>query len=166
MLGISKLRSIRAVSCLVLILPAGAWAGQKHLGYSHAADDLRLVRTVLQRPNGAHSAADAPNEVSLAIGNIESAINQIDKALGPENRKPQEMPKIDARMPWAERLAQGLRLLERAELDCYKEKDDSQSAGLKARVFDQLDQAHTRLSVAVQTVNFDYSARNIPTRND
>ena len=33
-------------------------------------------------------------------------------------------------------------------------------------VLTQLDQAHTRLTVAIQTVNFDYAARNMPTRND
>jgi hypothetical protein len=69
-------------------------------------------------------------------------------------------------MTWADRLTESLKLLERAELDCSKEKDDAENAGLHARVFGLLDQAHTRMTVAIETKNFDYSARSLPTRND
>jgi hypothetical protein len=57
-------------------------------------------------------------------------------------------------------------LLEKALQDCSNEKDTSGDQGLQARVFNLLDQAHTRITVAVQTKNFDYSARDLPTRND
>jgi hypothetical protein len=51
-------------------------------------------------------------------------------------------------------------------MECSREKDDSGYAGLQARVMSRLDHAHDRLRVAIDTVNFDYSARNLPTRND
>ena len=152
--------------CLLLSLPACAFAGHSHPGYRHAVDDLRLAQALLQRSNVAPASNGWQDEVSLTMGNVEDAMKEMDAAVGGGRRKPSGLPRMDTRMPWAERLNESLRLIERAEWDCSKEKDDSGSAGLKARVFDLLDQAHTRLSVAIQTVNFDYSARNLPTRDD
>jgi ketosteroid isomerase-like protein len=161
----AKLGSLGLI-CVLLSLPSGAFAGHNHPGYDHAADDLRLVRALLQRPNAAQPANGWQDEVSLTIGHIDMAVKEIEEGVSAGQTKPHNLPRIDPHMTWAERLDQSLRLLERAEWDCTKEKDDAASAGLKGRIFDLLDQAHTRLSVAIQTVNFDYSARNIPTRND
>ena len=88
------------------------------------------------------------------------------KEIGPDLKKPHDLPRIDARMPWAERLTESLKLIEMARQDCSKEKDNPGDQGLQLRVFNLLDQAHTRLTVAVETKNFDYSAREMPTRND
>jgi hypothetical protein len=151
---------------LLLGLPSIALASHSHPGYDHAADDLRLARALLQRPNGVQHPNGWQDEVSLTIGHIDMAVQEIEEGVGATRSKPHELPRIDPHMRWAERLDQSLRLLERAEWDFAKEKDDAANAGLKARLFDLLEQAHTRLSVAIQTVNFDYSARNIPTRND
>jgi hypothetical protein len=165
--GTLRLRPLGTLFCALLALPACALAGgHSHPGYLHAEDDLRLARALLQRPNGTPHANGWQDEVSLTIGHIDSAVKEIEDGVGAGHSKPHDLPRIDPHMTWAERLDQSLRLLERAEWDCSKEKDDSASAGLKGRVFDLLDQAHTRLSVAIQTVNFDYSARNLPTRND
>ena len=164
MLSISKRCTMGAV-CLLLV-PAGSFAAQSHAGYSRAMDDLRLAHALLQRPNGMQAAASTPDEVSIALGHLDSAMKELDQAAGPEQSKVQEISKIEARMSWAERLDQSLRLLDRAEMECAREKDDSAGAKMKTRIFDLLDQAHTRLSVALETVNFDYGARNIPTRND
>ena len=152
--------------CMLLSLPSGAFASHSHPGYNHAVDDLRLARALLQRPNGVQHPNGWQDEVSLTIGHIDMAVKEIEEGVGASRSKPHELPRIDPHMTWAERLDQSLRLLERAEWDFAKEKDDAASTGLKGRIFDLLDQAHTRLSVAIQTVNFDYSARNIPTRND
>jgi hypothetical protein len=164
MFGISKQCSL-GVICLLLILPGRSFAGQNHAGYVRAMDDLRSARALLQRSDRIQPVDESPDEVSLTIDNIDRAMKQIDQAIGAASRKSQELPKIDERMTWVERLTQSLRFLDKAELDCAGEKDASANAGLKARVFDLLDQAHTRLSVAIQTVNFDYSSRHLPTRN-
>lgn len=168
MFSISRRWAMGAVGavCLLLVLPGRSFAGQGHTGYSRAMDDLRLAHALLQRPNGMQAATSSPDEVSIALGHLDSAMKELDQAVGSEPSKVREVSKIDAHMPWAERLDQSLRLLDRAEMECAREKDDSGNAKLKARIFDLLDQAHTRLSVALQTVNFDYGARNIPTRND
>ena len=162
---IVKLGSLGMI-CLLLGLPSIAFASHSHPGYDHAVDDLRLAQALLQRPTGAQPASGWQDEVSLTIGHIDMAMKEIEEGVGASRSKPHDLPRIDPRMTWAERLDQSLRLIERAEWDFAKEKDEATDAGLKARLFDLLDQAHTRLSVAIQTVNFDYSARNIPTRND
>jgi hypothetical protein len=130
-------------------------------------DDLRLARALLQRPNEAQTLNGAQDEVSLTIGNIDAAMTEIERESGAEGKKkPHGVPRNDARLSWADRLSMSLRLLEMAQQDCSTEKDNSGSSGLRARVLDELDHAHTRLTVAVVTKNFDYNARNMPTRND
>lgn len=151
---------------LVLSLPGTALAGQKHPGYARTMDDLRLARALLQRTNEAQALDGSQDEVSLTIGNIDDSMAEISQEIGEQGKKPHSLPRIDARMPWAERLAKSLKLLELAQQDCSTEKDISGDSGLRARVLDQLDHAHTRITVAIETKNFDYNARNMLTRND
>lgn len=164
----SKLPSLSwpILASLLLLLPASAFASHGHPGYQHAMDDLRLAQLLLQRSDIAPAGNGWHDEVSLTMDKIEEAMKQLDAAVGGDRGKPSDLPRVDARMAWAERLNQSLRLIERAEMDCSREKDGSGNAGSKALIFDLLDQAHTRLSVAIQTVNFDYSFRHLPTRND
>jgi hypothetical protein len=151
---------------LVLSLPGTALAGQKHPGYARTMDDLRLTRALLQRTNEAQALDGSQDEVSLTIGNIDASMEEISQEIGAQGKKPHSLPRIDARMPWAERLARSLKLLEMAKQDCSTEKDNVGDGGLRARVLDQLDHAHTRITVAIETKNFDYNARNMLTRND
>jgi hypothetical protein len=151
---------------LVLSLPGTALAGQKHPGYMRTMDDLRWARALLQRTNEAQNLNGQQDEVSLTIANIDAAMVEINREIGVEGKKPHDLPRIDARMPWAERLSTSLKLLEKARQDCGTEKDNAGDSGLRAQVFNLLDQAHTRITVAIETKNFDYSARNLPTRND
>lgn len=161
----SKMCRLGAMA-LVLSLPGTALAGQKHPGYARTMDDLRVARALLQRTNEAQNLNGQQDEVSLTIANIDGAMAAIDKEIGVEGKKPHDLPRIDARMPWADRLSKSLKLLELAQQDCRTEKDNSGDGGLRALVLDQLDHAHTRITVAVETKNFDYDARNLPTRND
>lgn len=165
MLSTSKLFQI-GVIFLVLCLPGTALARQKHPGYSRAMDDLRLAQALLQRTGGAQTLNGSEDEVSLAIGNIDGVMTEIEKEIGAERQKPRALPRINPRLTWGDRLTESLRLLEKAEQDCSREKDNTGDSGLQARVFDFLDQARTRMTVAVETINFDYTARNLPTRND
>ena len=165
MFRITKMYRFGAMA-LVLSLPGTALAGQKHPGYMRTMDDLRLARALLQRTNQAQTLNGSQDEVSLTIGNIDAAMAEINQEIGADRKKPRDLPRIDARMPWADRLSKSLKLLELAEQDCSTEKDKSGESGLRARVLDQLDHAHTRIRVAVETKNFDYDARNLPTRND
>lgn len=151
---------------LVLSLPGTALAGQKHPGYDRTMDELRIARALLQRTNEAQTLNGSQDEISLTIANIDGAMAEIEKEIGTNGKKPRAVPRIDARMPWADRLAKSLKLLEMAQQDCGMEKDKSSDGGLRARVLNQLDDAHTRITVAIATKNFDYNARNMPTRND
>jgi hypothetical protein len=165
MFRINKMYRFGAMA-LVLSLPGTALAGQKHPGYMRTMEDLRWARALLQRTNEAQTLNGSQDEVSLTIGNIDAAMTEIDKEVGADRKKPHDLPRIDARMPWADRLSKSLKLLEMAQLDCRTEKDNSGDSGLRARVLDQLDHAHTRITVAIDTKNFDYDARSMPTRND
>jgi hypothetical protein len=151
---------------LVVSLSCTTQAGQKHPGYLRTMDDLRLARALLQRTNQAQDVNGSEDEVSLTIANIDGAMDEINKVIGAGRKKPHVLPRIDARMSWAEHLSESLRLIEMARQDCGREKDNSGNNGLQARVFNLLDQAHTRITVAIETKNFDYNARNLPTRND
>jgi hypothetical protein len=161
----SKLFQLGALA-LVLSLSGTALAGQKHPGYMRTMDDLRLARALLQRTNESQSANAPADEISLTVSNIDVVMAEIDKEININQKKPHALSRIDPRMSWADRLSDSLKLLERARLDCSKEKDDAANAGLQARIFGLLDQAHTRITVAIDTKNFDYDARSMPTRND
>jgi hypothetical protein len=165
MFSTSKLCQFGALA-LVLSLSGTDLAGQKHPGYMRTMDDLRLARALLQRTNQAQTVNGLEDEVSLTIGNIDGVMAEIEKEIGADRKKPRAIPQIDARLSWAGRLSESLRLLEKAEQDCSKEKDNPGDLGLQARVFKLLDQAHTRITVAIETKNFDYNARSLPTRND
>jgi hypothetical protein len=151
---------------LVLFLSGTALAGQKHLGYSRALDELRTARALLQRTNALKVADTQQDEVSLAIGNIDGAISEISKQITGNGSDPQEIPKVDSRLKWPQRLSQSYKMLAMAKLDCSTEKDKSGDAGLQKKVLDRIEEAHDRIRVAIDTVNFDYTARNMPTRND
>jgi len=151
---------------LLISIPCVTPAAQHHSGYVRAMEDLRLARALLQRGSMGPSAADSQDEVTLAISNIDGAMSEIMKQALPNEKKAQNVPKFDTRMTWSDRLSVSFRLLDRAKLDCSKEKDNSGNAGVQTRVLASIDEAHGRIQVAIDTVNFDYSARNIPTRND
>jgi len=165
MLSSSKLCQFGAIA-LALCLSGTVLAGQKHSGYARTMDDLRLARALLQRPGQEPVISGSEDEVSLTIGNIDAVMAEIEKEIGPDRKKPRALPRINPRMKWGERLTESIKLIEMAKLDCSKEKDGPSEAGLQARVFNLLDQAHTRMTVAIETINFDYNARNMPTRND
>lgn len=165
MFSMSRLCRCGALA-VALTLCGSAQAGQKHPGYLRAREDLRLARALLQRANAADARDNSQDEVSLTIANIDGALAEIDKQTGAEGKKTQAPPRIDARMPWRNRLSESLRLLENAEFECSKEKNTAGDPELRARVAALLEQGHTRLRVALETINFDYDARNLPTRND
>jgi hypothetical protein len=165
MFGTEKLCRYGAIA-LALFLSGTVLAGQKHLSYARTMDDLREARVLLQRTNQTPGADGSQDEVSLSLNYIDAAMTEIYKETGEQGEKPSETPRVDARMPWAKRLSKSLKMLEKAQLDCNAEKGNGGDDGLRSRVLEELDHAHSRLSVALQTVNFDYSARNMPTRND
>lgn len=164
MRGRSKMCRLGAVA-LLLSLASTAQAGKKHPGYIRTLEDLRTARALLERP-GRVQDANAPDEVSLTITNIDRAIDEINQEAAPKNKKQPSAPHINPKMKWGNRLSESLRMVERARLDCAKEKDDAANAGTLARIERLLDDAHMRLTVAIQTKNFDYDARNMSTRND
>jgi hypothetical protein len=156
----------RTTRIALISMPGATFAAHHHAGYVRSLDDLRTARALLQRATNVSTAEDAQDEVSLAISNIDSAIAEISQEAPIKNKNGQQSPKVDAHMTWSARLSMSMRLLDKARLDCSNDKDDSANAGLQSRIFASIDHAHDRIRVAIDTVNFDYSARNMPTRND
>ncbi len=124
-----------------------------------------MVRALLQRANNVSTVDGSQDEVSLAISSIDGAISEINKEAPAGNKQP-DAPKIDSRMHWSDRLSMSFKMLDRAMFDCSKEKDNSGKTEVQSRVLASIAQAHDRIRVAIDTVNFDYSARNMDTRND
>jgi len=165
MFRITRMGPLAAIA-LALSLSLAASAGQKHQGYVRALDDLRTARALLQRAGDAKVSNGSQDEVSLALSNIDEAIAQINTESPDNGKKSHDVSGIDAHTKWSSRLSMSFRMLDQAKLDCSKEKDDAGDAGLQARVQGLIDQAHNRIRVAIDTANFDYSARSLPTRND
>ena len=150
---------------LLITIPCATPAAQRHTGYVHTLEDLRVARALLQRANKVSTTEGSQDEVSLAISSIDGAISEINKE-APANDKQPDAPKFDVRMQWSARLSMSFRMLDKAMFDCSKEKDNSGKLELQSRVLASIAQAHDRIRVAIDTVNFDYSARNMDTRND
>jgi hypothetical protein len=151
---------------LLISIPCATPAAQHHTGYVHTLEDLRMARALLQRPDKVSTADGSQDEVSLAISSIDGATSEIGKEAPAGDKQPQDAPKFDTRMSWSARLSMSFKMLDRAMFDCSKEKDNSGKSDLQSRVLASIEQARDRIRVAIDTVNFDYSARNMDTRND
>jgi hypothetical protein len=164
MFRITRMGLIASIGLLISI-PCATPAAKHQTAYVHTLEDLRMARALLQRANKVSTADGSQDEVSLAISNIDGAISEINKE-APVGDKQPDAPKIDARMHWSDRLSMSFKMLDRAMFDCSKEKDNSGKSELQSHVLASIAQAHDRIRVAIDTVNFDYSARNMDTRND
>ena len=163
MFRITRMGLIASVGLLISI-PGTTSAARHQTAYVHTLEDLRMARALLQRADKVSTAEGSQDEVSLAISNIDGAIAAINKEIPASDK--QQAPKFDARMHWSDRLSMSFKMLDRAMFDCSKEKDNSGKAELQSRVLASIAQAHDRIRVAIDTVNFDYSTRNMDTRND
>jgi hypothetical protein len=157
---------LMAVGALSLALPCATPAGQGQPRYERTLNELRVARALLQRTNDAQAPNGPDDEVTIAIKNIDGAIAEISKDPGANGKKSNELPRVDSRMPWAKRLAESLKSLDKARQELGKEKNGSGDTGLQAQISDHIDQAHNRIEVAIETINFDYNARDMSTRND
>jgi hypothetical protein len=165
MIRTSKLCQFGALA-LSLSLAGTVLAGHKQRGYVRTLDDLRLARMLLQRSNPTEAADESLDEISLTTSNIDNMISEINQGIGADRKKTPAVPQINTRLTWPERLTESLRLIQKAKLDCSSEKEKSGDDGLRFRILTQLEDAQSRLTVAVETVNFEYDARSVPTRND
>jgi hypothetical protein len=155
-----------AAFALILSLPRVVLPAQRHSDYARTLYDLRLARVLLQRTSEAQTLNNSLDEVNIAIDNIDSAIAEINRGSVEQSTNRNDILRVDARMLWAARLSKSLELIEKAQHDCSKQKEIPETEGLQARVLGQIDQAHSRLRVALATINFDYSARSMSTRDD
>jgi len=165
MFSVTRMGLIASIGLLISI-PCATPAAQHHQGYVHTLEDLRMARVLLQRADKVSASDGSQDEVSLAIGSIDGAISEIAEEAPASDKQTRNAPKFDSRMRWPERLSMSFRLLDKAMFDCGRDKDRSGNAELQSQVLASIEQAHDRIRVAIDTINFDYSARNLDTRND
>lgn len=156
MTRISKI-SLFLIIAMVMSLPAAARPASSHSHYVRTLQDLSVARVLLQRTAATQPGKDQPDEVKLAVASIDSAIAEINGASVTNGAPNSDAVQIDARDSWETRLAKSAEMLDRAEQDLSRGKDDSGVEGLQTRVMAQIDQARTRIRVAIETVNFNYS---------
>jgi hypothetical protein len=164
MFRITRMGLIASIGLLISI-PCATPAARHQTAYVRTLEDLRMARALLQRADKISTPDSPQDEVSLAISSIDGAISEINKEAPTEDKQP-DVPKFDTRMPWSARLSMSFKMLDRAMFDCSKEKDNSGKTELQSKVLASIEQAHDRIRVAIDTIYFDYSARNMDTRND
>ena|ERR1700722_5349898 len=117
-----------------------------HPAYLHALQDLRHARAHLQHPDG---GALGEHE-SLAVREIDEAINQIKKASIDDGKNIDDHPPVDAHMDWAGRLHRALELVDKAHSDVAQEEDNRFAQGLQAQAIMHIDKAHHHIEEAIR----------------
>ncbi len=133
------LLSILVAACVGI---ASAGTPPEHPHYLHALSDLRYARALLDKL--------AMNEhrdqlETLAIGNIDGAIETIKGASIEDHQNLNDHPPIDAHITRSDRYRRALELLEAAHRDVTMEEDNAHSQGLQGRVIAEIDKAHHRV---------------------
>ncbi len=141
------LRTSRAVLAIGLLLPMGLVA-QRHPGYSHALQDLRFARAVLERNEGwGRVAADE----GRATGEIDRAIEELRRAAMDDGRNPNDHPPVDMRWEPRDRLHRAMEALDQARDRIGREEDNSSAREWRNRAFRHIDEARRALRHAMET---------------
>jgi len=102
---------------------------QAHPAYLHALTDLRHARALLERP----AKPDVKFDETVAIREIDDAINEIKKASIDDGKPLTDHPPIDAHVAHRDRLRQAEELLHKAAADIDQREDNAWATGLRGR---------------------------------
>ncbi|MEP6860207.1 MAG: hypothetical protein ABJE66_06280 [Deltaproteobacteria bacterium] len=108
---------------------AAAPSPQAHPAYLHALTDLRHARALLERP----AKPDVKWDESVAIREIDGAINEIKQAAIDDGKPLSDHPMIDAQLAHRDRLRQAEELLHKAAADIDQREDNGWAKGLRGR---------------------------------
>jgi hypothetical protein len=122
-----------AAGCTVQVRAQG-----RHPSYSHALTDLRVARAHLARPTG--SALTNWDE-SVAIREIDAAINDISQAAYDDGKNPGAQEPVDVGLDWSGRMHRAVELLARARHDAGGEEDNGAAIGARDRGLHHIDVA-------------------------
>jgi hypothetical protein len=138
-----------SVAALFLPLAHETYAQGRHPAYLHALSDLRVARSLLERPNG----GELKEQEREAIHKIDDAIAEIKRASIDDGKNIADHEPVDPHLPWAGRLRKAQEWLDDARHDCRKEEDNPETRGLQTRVLRHIDEAHRHVAEAIAIVN-------------
>jgi hypothetical protein len=136
--SLTKGRVVAAIS-LTLLMPLATLAELpgKHPGYTHAVQDLRRARGLIQRQDAPNVEADE----NRAVREIDACIHDIEEASWMDHKNANGFVLPDAGLDFKGRLHKGLELLHKAHSDMDKEEDDPAAIGFRDRARKHVDRA-------------------------
>jgi hypothetical protein len=139
-------------ACTVAVRPGPQPVYQPHHpAYLHALEDLRHARAHLESPASNQQTAW---DQSVAIREIDAAMNEIRRASIDDGKNLADHPSVDARLDWPGRLHRSLELLQRARQDCTQEEDNGFARGLQARAIQHIDAAARFVEQAIASNHY------------
>jgi hypothetical protein len=137
--------SLIASGCTVAVRPEHH---AEHPAYLHALADLRDARGHLWQ-GGANNRQTAWDE-SVAIREIDAAINEIKQAAVDDGKNLNDHPPVDARTDWPGRMHRALELLHKARQDCTHEEDNGWARDMQGRAIHHIDEAIRLVEQGIQ----------------
>ncbi|HET9993471.1 MAG TPA: hypothetical protein VFQ65_33270 [Kofleriaceae bacterium] len=119
---------------------------QAHPAYLHALTDLRHARALLERP----AKPDVKFDETMAIREIDAAINEIKEAAIDDGKPLTDHPPIDAHVAHRDRLRQAEELLHKAAADIDQREDNGWAKGLRARANGHIHNAEHAVHEAME----------------
>ncbi|WP_106077304.1 hypothetical protein [Chromobacterium amazonense] len=121
------------------------WRPAEHPYYLHAMSDLRQARAYLARPDYPQIADDERR----AVGEIDAALNEMQRAAIEDGKDPWRYEQPDARMSPTDRFHKALELLDAARRDASHQEDDPWVRDLQHRILHHIDGAHHAVQQAI-----------------
>jgi hypothetical protein len=121
------------------------WRPADHPYYLHAMSDLRQARAYLARPDYPQIADDERR----AVGEIDAALNEMQRAAIEDGKDPWRYEQPDARMSPTDRFHKALELLDAARRDASHQEDDPWVRDLQHRILHHIDGAHRAVQQAI-----------------
>jgi hypothetical protein len=132
---------------MMLSVFAAADTPGAHPAYLHALTDLRHARAHLN-VNTPNARVDA--DETLAIGEIDAAIREIQDAAIDDGKNLNDHPPVDEHWTRSDRLRRAMELLDGAHHDIDQHESDGYARGLKKRALHHIDEARRALHHAIE----------------
>ncbi len=110
----------------------------RHPAYLHALTDLRTARAHVEKRGG---DPEMRWDESVAIHEIDEAINEIKRAAIDDGKNLNDHPPVDAHGDRAGRLHRAVELLRKSRNDLMREEDNGYADGLRDRAIRHIDAA-------------------------
>lgn len=131
------LLSLMGVVLLAFSVSASAETPGKHPAYLHARSDLAKARQLMQQGEEGNVAVQLRN----AVGEVNQAIGEIDRAAVLDRKDVDDHPPIDANLKCLNKFREIFRLLHSAQKDIDREEDNPASRQWRNRANGEINEA-------------------------